>query len=135
MLSLILCGPAFMIGELGSIKNVIGLQPNNLINKFAEIWYQVFLWALFSSIFVHTIAAAIAFCRLQNHKIGRFIPIGILVMGVVSPLTGGVITSAVIAGVYRSSGFTMAPLYCLVYGVGQTILVLFISFTRILATL
>lgn len=42
---------------------------------------------------------------------------------------------AVIAGVYRASGFEMAPLYALVWGVGQTILVIFISFTRILATL
>ena len=42
---------------------------------------------------------------------------------------------AAIAGVYRASGFEMAPLYALVWGVGQTITVIFISFTRILATL
>ncbi|XP_064641381.1 transmembrane protein 170B-like [Lineus longissimus] len=125
----------FQSGDLDSIENVIGLSPKDPLNGFAEIWYQVFLWALFSSIFVHAVAAIIAFCRLRKHKIGRFIPAVILVMGVVSPLTGGVATSAAIAGVYRASGFTMAPLYSLVWGVGQTILVIFISFTRIIATL
>ena len=46
-----------------------------------------------------------------------------------------IVTGAAIAGVYRASGFEMAPLYALVWGVGQTIAVIVISFTRILATL
>jgi len=46
-----------------------------------------------------------------------------------------VVSGAAVAGVYRASGFEMAPMYALVWGVGQTILVIFISFTRILATL
>lgn len=128
-------GDDFRVTELDKIENVIGLSPRDPLNGFAEMWYQVFLWGLFSSILVHFVAAAIAFGRLRKHKIGRFIPAVILVMGFLSPLTGGVVTSAAIAGVYRASGFEMAPLYALVWGVGQTILVIFISFTRILATL
>ena len=58
-----------------------------------EMWYQVFLWALFSSILVHCVAAAIAFARLRRHKIGRLVPALILVMGILSPITGGVVTS------------------------------------------
>lgn len=58
-----------------------------------EIWYQVFLWALFTSIFVHAIAAILAFVRLRKHKIGRWMSLVIIVMGVLCPLTGGVITS------------------------------------------
>ena len=46
-----------------------------------------------------------------------------------------VVIGAAVAGVYRASGFEMRPMYALVWGVGQTILVIFISFTRILATL
>ena len=57
------------------------------------MWYQVFLWNLFSSIFCHFVASAIAFARLRKHKIGRFIPAIVLVMGFLSPLTGGVVTS------------------------------------------
>ncbi|XP_050396522.1 transmembrane protein 170B [Patella vulgata] len=76
------------------------------------MWYQVFLWALFSSMFVHIIAALIAFCRLRKHKIG-----------------------AAVAGLYRAADFEMMPFYALVWGVGQSIIVSFVSFTRILATL
>lgn len=57
------------------------------------MWYHVFLWSLFSSILVHVVAAAIAFGRMRKHKIGRFIPVAILVMGFVSPITGGAVTS------------------------------------------
>jgi len=116
-------------------KYVIGASPQEPLDKFLDMWQQVFLWSLFSSILVHFVAAAIAFGRLRKHKYGRFIPLGILLMGFLSPLTGGVVTSAAIAGVYRATGFSMDTLYALVWGVGQTIIIIFISFTRILATL
>ncbi|UYV66968.1 TMEM170B [Cordylochernes scorpioides] len=136
--------------ELDSIINVIGLSPTDPVDTFAglallldvepkwmcaEMWYQVFLWALFSSLFVHIIAAGIAFGTLRKHKLGRFTALLILVFGVLSPLTGGVITSAAIAGVYRAAHFQMMPFYALVWGVGQTFLAVVMSFTRILATL
>jgi len=57
------------------------------------MWYHVFLWALFSSFLVHAVASAIAFCRLRSHKIGRFIPVAILAMGIIWPITGGAVTS------------------------------------------
>ena len=57
------------------------------------MWYHVFVWALFSSIFVHLIAATVAFGRLRRHKIGRFIPLLLVVVGVLNPLVGGAITS------------------------------------------
>ncbi|CAH1779458.1 unnamed protein product [Owenia fusiformis] len=125
----------FIAAEVDSFPNVIGLTPKDPLNFFIEMWYQVFLWSLISSILVHVVAAAIAFYKLRKHKIGRFIPIGILIMGFLSPLIGGTITSAAVAGVYRASGFTMLPFYALLWGVGQTIIVMLLSFTRILATL
>ncbi|XP_023218758.1 transmembrane protein 170A [Centruroides vittatus] len=125
----------FETSELDSIINVIGLTPSDPLDTFAEMWYQVFLWALFSSLFVHLIAAGIAFGTLRKHKLGRFMPLLIVIFGVVAPLTGGVVTSAAIAGVYRASRFQMMPFYALVWGVGQTILAAVMSFTRILATL
>ena len=59
----------------------------------SEMWYQVFLWALFSSMFVHIIATLIALVQLRKHKIGRWIPLGIFAMGVVSPITLGSVSS------------------------------------------
>ncbi|PNF17543.1 Transmembrane protein 170A [Cryptotermes secundus] len=146
----------FQTSELDTVANVIGLTPSDPLNTFAgkEMWYQVFLWALFSSIFVHVIAAAIAFATLRKHRFGNnsmivlvyvslkdmkvmnmFFPIFILVMGVLAPLTSGVVSSAAVAFVYRASSFQMEPLYALIWGVGQTFLAACIGFTRILATL
>lgn len=125
----------FRTSELDSIVNVIGLTPSDPLNTFAEMWYQVFLWNLFSSLFVHIIAAIIAFATLRKHKFGRFFPVTILIVGVVNPLTTGVVTSATVAFVYRASNFHMLPFYALVWGVSQTIMSACFGFTRILATL
>ncbi|XP_013791230.1 transmembrane protein 170B-like [Limulus polyphemus] len=125
----------FETAELDSIINVIVLNPANQLDTFSEMWYHVFLWVLFSSLFVHFCAAALAFGMLKEHKHGRFLPLLIVIFGVVSPLTGGVVTSAVIAGVYRASRFQMKALYALIWGIGQTILAAVMSYTRILATL
>ncbi|XP_071573910.1 transmembrane protein 170B [Temnothorax nylanderi] len=105
------------------------------LTSFAEMWYQIFLWALFSSIFVHTIAGAICFATLRQHKYGKFFPLLIIIMGVLLPLTSGVVSSAAVAFVYRASGYQMPPLYALFWGIGQTVVPVSVGFTRILATL
>ncbi|XP_067002771.1 transmembrane protein 170A [Anabrus simplex] len=120
-------------GELETDVKV--LATSDPLKTFGEMWYQIFLWALFSSIFVHVIAAAVAFATLRKHVYGKFFPIFILVMGVLAPLTSGVVSSAAVAFVYRASNYQMAPLYALLWGVGQTVLSACIGFTRILATL
>ncbi|KAK1805321.1 hypothetical protein P4O66_019662 [Electrophorus voltai] len=66
---------------------------------------------------------------------GRLITVVIVSVGFLASLTGSVITSAAVAGVYRVAGKDMAPLEALVFGVGQTTLTVLISFSRILATL
>lgn len=105
------------------------------LETFSEMWYKIFIWALVSSVFVHFIAASIALGMLWKHKLGRFTALIILVFGILAPITGGVITSAAIAGVYSASRFQMMPDYALVWGTGQTFLAAVMSFTRILATL
>lgn len=128
-------GEDFQAGAHDSVLNVLSLTANDPLNSFIEIWYSVFLWSLFSSLAVHVGACLIAICRLRKHRVGRWIPIGIVAMGIISPLTGGAICSAAIAGVYRASDFHMHPYYALVWGIGQTVAVIIISFSRILATL
>ncbi|CAK9814387.1 Transmembrane protein 170A [Anthophora plagiata] len=105
------------------------------LTSFAEMWYQIFLWALFSSIFVHTIAGAICFATLRQHKYGKFFPLLIIIMGVLLPLTSGVLSSAAVAFVYRASRYPLPPLYALLWGIGQTVVAGCVGFTRILATL
>ncbi|XP_046993186.1 transmembrane protein 170A [Schistocerca americana] len=113
----------------------ISLAQNDPLNTFAEMWYHVFLWALLSSVFVHAVAAAIAFATLRKHIYGKFFPVFILIMGVLAPLTSGVVSSAAVAFVYDSSNMPMRALYALFWGVGQTVVAACIGLTRILATL
>lgn len=56
-------------------------------------------------------------------------------MGILTPMTSGVVSSAIIASVYKASMIKMAPLYAMFWGVGQTLLSAAVGFTRILATL
>uniref|UniRef100_A0AC11EDS8 Transmembrane protein 170B n=1 Tax=Ovis aries TaxID=9940 RepID=A0AC11EDS8_SHEEP len=100
-----------------------------------EMWYWVFLWALFSSLFVHGAAGVLMFVMLQRHRQGRVISVIAVSIGFLASVTGAMITSAAVAGIYRVAGKNMAPLEALVWGVGQTVLTLIISFSRILATL
>ncbi|XP_009324819.1 PREDICTED: transmembrane protein 170B [Pygoscelis adeliae] len=115
-------------------KNVRNINP--LFDCFlSEMWYWVFLWALFSSLFVHGAVGVLMFVMLQRHRQGRLISVIVVSIGFLGSITGAMITSAAVAGIYRVAGKNMAPLEALVFGVGQTVLTLIISFSRILATL
>ncbi|XP_050540269.1 transmembrane protein 170A [Daktulosphaira vitifoliae] len=121
--------------ELIPITNVIGLASQKPLVTFPEMWYQTFLWALFSSTVVHAVAAIIAFATLHKHNFGKFFPLFILLVGIFAPLSSGIVSSAIIAFVYRASSIQMQPLYAMFWGVGQTLLSAAVGFTRILATL
>lgn len=56
-------------------------------------------------------------------------------MGILTPMTSGIVSSAIIACVYKASMIKMTPLYAIVWGVGQTLLSAAVGVTRILATL
>ncbi|XP_039592589.1 transmembrane protein 170B isoform X1 [Polypterus senegalus] len=119
-----------------SVQQVLSLWVHGtVLQHFTEMWYWVFLWALFSSLFVHGAVGLFMFIMLQRHKQGRLISIILVSLGFLASVTGGMITSAAVAGVYRVAGKNMAPLEALVFGVGQTVLTVVISITRIPATL
>ncbi|XP_030645348.1 transmembrane protein 170B [Chanos chanos] len=121
-----------------SVQQVLSLWVQGTVptlQHFTEMWYWVFLWCLFSSLFVHGAVGLLMCVTLQRHKRGRLITLVLVSVGFLASLTGGVITSAAVAGVYRVAGKDMAPLEALVFGVGQTALTIIISFSRILATL
>ncbi|XP_037539162.1 transmembrane protein 170A [Nematolebias whitei] len=105
------------------------------LSDFSGMWCGVFLWTAVSSLIFHLPAALLSLAALRQHKYARFMPITILLMGVLGPLCGGALTSAAIAGVYKAAGKTMSPLEAFVFGVGQSFCVVFISSVRILATL
>ncbi|XP_028287785.1 transmembrane protein 170A [Parambassis ranga] len=128
--------------DIGFVQQILGLNlvprknsNDTSLSDFSEMWYGVFLWAAVSSLFFHLPAALLSLTTLRQHKMARFMPIAILLMGILGPVCGGVLTSAAIAGVYKAAGKTMMSLEALVFGVGQSFCVLIISFLRILATL
>lgn len=61
--------------------------------SLVEMWYGVFLWALVSSLFFHVPAGLLALFTLRRHKYGRFMSVSILLMGIVGPVTAGILTS------------------------------------------
>ncbi|KAM9854094.1 transmembrane protein 170A [Aulostomus maculatus] len=127
--------------EAGFVQQVFGLKNGShrgndtYLSDFSEMWYGVFLWAAVSSLVFHLPAALLSLATLRQHKMARFMPIAILLMGILGPVCGGVLTSAAIAGVYKAAGKRMISLEALVFGVGQSFCVLIISFLRVLATL
>uniref|UniRef100_A0A3Q3F0Y0 Transmembrane protein 170B n=1 Tax=Kryptolebias marmoratus TaxID=37003 RepID=A0A3Q3F0Y0_KRYMA len=119
-----------------SVQQVLSLWVSgSALQHFTEMWYWVFLWCLFSSLFVHGAAGLLMLVMLQRHRWGRLITLVLVSVGFLASLGGGVLTSAAVAGVYRMAGKGMVPLEALVLGVGQTALSVVISFSRILATL
>ena len=56
-------------------------------------------------------------------------------MGILTPMSSGIVSSAIIAFVYKASMIKMVPLYAMLWGVGQTLLSAAVGVTRILATL
>ncbi|NWR11935.1 T170B protein, partial [Mystacornis crossleyi] len=119
-----------------SVQQVLSLWAHGtVLRSLTEMWYWVFLWALFSSLFVHGAVGVLMFVMLQRHRQGRLISVIVVSIGFLGSITGAMITSAAVAGIYRVAGKNMAPLEALVFGVGQTVLTLIISFSRILATL
>ena len=61
--------------------------------------------------------------------------VSILLMGIVGPITAGILTSAAVAGVYRATGKEMIPFEALTLGTGQTFYIVEVSFLWISATL
>ena len=59
----------------------------------SEMWYWVFLWCLFSSLFVHGALGLLMLVMLQRHKRGRLITLVLVSVGFLASLSGGVITS------------------------------------------
>lgn len=123
-----------MAAQFPSFQSVISLETAPL-NDWIEMWYQIFLWYLFSSFLIHSVAAITAICALRKHKIGRLYSLLVILMGFLGPITGGIASSAIIAGLFKTADVTMYPLWALVCGWGQTFMVAVISFSRILGTL
>ncbi|KAG9475261.1 hypothetical protein GDO78_003615 [Eleutherodactylus coqui] len=75
------------------VGNATVCPTSTALCSFPEMWYGVFLWALVSSLFFHIPAGLLALFTLRHHKYGRFMSVGILLMGILEPLSAGILTS------------------------------------------
>lgn len=69
------------------------------------MWYWVFLWALFSSLFVHGAVGVLMFVMLQRHRQGRLISVTVVSIGFLGSVTGAMITSKSVFCVFTYSKF------------------------------
>uniref|UniRef100_A0AAQ4RJE9 Transmembrane protein 170B n=1 Tax=Gasterosteus aculeatus aculeatus TaxID=481459 RepID=A0AAQ4RJE9_GASAC len=77
-----------------SVQQVLSLWvQGTTLQHFTEMWYWVFLWCLFSSLFLHGAAGLLMLVMLQRHKRGRLITLVLVSAGFLASLSGGVITS------------------------------------------
>nr|XP_010790875.1 PREDICTED: transmembrane protein 170B [Notothenia coriiceps] len=77
-----------------SVQQVLSLWvQGTTLQHFTEMWYWVFLWCLFSSLFVHGAVGLLMLVMLQRHKRGRLITLVLVSVGFLASLSGSVITS------------------------------------------
>ncbi|XP_034748205.1 transmembrane protein 170B [Etheostoma cragini] len=77
-----------------SVQQVLSLWvQGTTLQHFTEMWYWVFLWCLFSSLFVYGAVGLLMLVMLQRHKTGRLITLVLVSVGFLASLSGGVITS------------------------------------------
>jgi uncharacterized membrane protein len=105
-----------------------------------------------TSIVVHLIASIIAIISLRSHKIGRWYAILIILAGIITPMVPSALTSkyflknkkictiyffvgALLSAIFYAASVEIKPFFCFVLGVGQTGVILFFSFLKILSTL
>uniref|UniRef100_A0A3Q1BWX6 Transmembrane protein 170B n=1 Tax=Amphiprion ocellaris TaxID=80972 RepID=A0A3Q1BWX6_AMPOC len=78
-----------------SVQQVLSLWvQGTTLQHFTEMWYWVFLWCLFSSLFVHGAVSLLMLVMLQRHKRGRLITLVLVSVGFLASLSGGVITNS-----------------------------------------
>ena len=109
-----------------------------------------------TSIVAHLIASIIAVRSLRSHKIGRWYSIIILLAGIITPIIPSMFTSkyffvririniyklncfsflgALLSAIFYAASVEIKPFFCFILGIGQTGIILFFSFLKILSTL
>ncbi|XP_069930517.1 transmembrane protein 170B isoform X10 [Oryctolagus cuniculus] len=77
-----------------SVQQVLSLWAHGtVLRNLTEMWYWIFLWALFSSLFVHGAAGVLMFVMLQRHRQGRVISVIAVSLGFLASVTGAMITN------------------------------------------
>ncbi|VDN01104.1 unnamed protein product [Thelazia callipaeda] len=117
-----------------SLWRVLTLDGED-ISSFWEMFLGITLWMFISYIVVYVTAALISMTMLRNHPWMLIYAASMFGMAILGPATVGALTSASIALMFSSADKAISCWHCMVLGSSQTLAVVIISFSRILATL
>lgn len=111
-------------------------QNPTMIGEIRNLWYQMFLSTLISSVVLHSIGSLILYIRLRSHHYAKWLALIVQIAGFITPIFLGSITNALIAAILVFSGrYTLSFYIAVSIGLGQTICVVAVEFLRIMQTL
>ncbi|XP_063717731.1 transmembrane protein 170A-like [Symsagittifera roscoffensis] len=118
------------VWDMTALEDLLGLDDFEPLHGFAWIFWLIWKWNLLSSLFLFVFAALIATCTLRRHRYARYYILLIVLMGFVGPCSWGLLSSLIIAAYWRMGEWKMDRYFTLLFGVGLTIMGLFLSFLR-----
>ncbi|KJH46682.1 hypothetical protein DICVIV_07246 [Dictyocaulus viviparus] len=105
------------------------------MTDWLEISASILLWMAISNTILYLGAALIALLMMRRHPYVVLFVIPLIAMCVIGPVTVGVTTSLALAFVLSSSDKEISPWHCMILGVFQSIVLIIVSFSRLLGTL
>uniref|UniRef100_A0A1I7WFX6 LSM14 domain-containing protein n=1 Tax=Heterorhabditis bacteriophora TaxID=37862 RepID=A0A1I7WFX6_HETBA len=117
------------------------LLSGNYMTDWWEMAFSIFIWMAISYSVLYIGAVIVAFLMMRKHPYVFlvFIPmlehVFFLAMCVLGPATIGAVTSMSLAFTLSSSDKEVSPWHCMVLGVFQSLIVVVVSFSRLLGTL
>ncbi|VDO18649.1 unnamed protein product [Heligmosomoides polygyrus] len=105
------------------------------MTDWLEIATSIFVWMAISYTVLYLSAAFIALMMMRRHPYVVLFVIPLLAMCVIGPVTVGVTTSLVLAYTLSASDKEISPWHCMVLGVFQSVMLVIVSFSRLLGTL
>ncbi|KAJ1373755.1 hypothetical protein KIN20_036254 [Parelaphostrongylus tenuis] len=117
-----------------SLLGALALSGSYMTGWF-EIAASILLWMAISNIVLYLGAALIALLMMRRHPYVVLFVIPLLAMCVIGPVTVGLTTSAVLAYALSASDKEISPWHCMVLGVFQSMMLVVVSFSKLLGTL
>lgn len=110
-------------------------DPNDM-TRIRQLWYQMFLSTLISSIVIHSIGSIILLVRLRSHHYAKWLALLVQLAGFLTPIFLGSVTNALIASILVISDRYELPFYIVIsIGLAQTLCVVAMQFLKIIQTL
>lgn len=104
-------------------------DPTAPLTTVVEMWGHVLFWSfLLTTLTYVSVGVLCAVClRLFRKGVSCLVPLGYLAYGELSVLTMDAIASAFVAGIYSTSGWTMASGVALGWGLGISLFTILLN--------